>query len=268
MSFTYQYPRPSLTVDCVVFGISPQREDRVAYDLQVMLVQRKDDPFKGRWAIPGGFVEVSDTDGQGEDLETAARRELKEETDVDVGYLEQLYTFGDPGRDPRGRVIAVAYYALVRSKDHVIRSGSDAKDARWFSVLSPDGKRGRNAYEVLPAQNLVGDATGAWGDLAFDHGKILQAALTRLQTKVRWTPIGFNLLPSKFTLGRLQALYEAILQRPVEKRNFRKRILSMGILAEVGVEEGTGRPGPSATLYQFDKKAYNRAVREGFNFEI
>lgn len=243
MAFTYEYPRPAITVDCVVFGLS----EPVGYlppTLEVLLVRRKDEPFKGRWALPGGHVHME------EGLEEAAQRELKEETGVQINYLEQLYTFGKPGRDPRGRVISVAYFALVRSKDHIAQAGSDASEAQWFSMTSA----------------LV---TGlSEGGLAFDHAEILDMAFKRLQMKVRYAPLGFNLLPAKFSLSQLQALYEGILGRPLDKRNFRKRILSMGILKEVGVESGSGRPGPAAQLFRFDKKAYDLAVKNRFNFEI
>lgn len=265
MAHTYKYPRPALCVDCVVFGVSSD----VKPWLKVLLIKRAEAPFLGQWALPGGHVEVSDKGNQGEDLETAARRELKEETGIEPDYLEQLYTFGSPGRDPRGRVVSVVYNAFVRPKDHKMTAGSDAAAAEWFSIIGPDGKEGRSAFEVsLEGGGCAGDGTGAWCPLAFDHHLILKMALERLQTKVRWSPIGFNLLPPKFTLGQLQGLYEAVLMRDLDKRNFRKRILSMDILASAGVEEGSGRPGPAASLYRFDKRAYDRAVRDGFNFEI
>lgn len=242
MPFTYQYPRPSLAVDCVVFGFSESAASQPPR-LEVLLIRRNEEPFKGRWALPGGHVHVSDTGNQGEDLETAARRELNEETGVQVNYLEQLYTFGDPGRDPRGRVISVAYFALVRSKDHETQAGSDADEARWFPMPVADK------------------------DLAFDHPKILDLAFKRLQMKVRYAPLGFNLLPAKFRLSQLQDLYEAVLGRPLDKRNFRKRILAMGILKEAGDDDAV-RPGPRAQLYRFDKRAYDLAVKNRFNFEI
>lgn len=240
MPHTYQYPRPSLTVDPVIFGLNIEEQTPV---LRVLLIKRADDPFKGKWAIPGGFVEVSDEGGQGESIDDAARRELEEETGIKVAYMEQLYTFGTPGRDPRGRVISIAYMALVRQQDYKVVAGSDAADADWFSV-----------EEVL------------WNKgLAFDHWGILEMAVKRLQGKVRYAPIGFNLLPPKFTLKELQKLYELILMKDLDKGNFRKRILAMSILAEAGVQDTKYR---ASKLYRFDKKAYDKAVKDGFNFEI
>lgn len=222
-------------------GRSPQ--------LQVILIRRKDEPFKGCLALPGGFVNVRDDRDQGESLETAAHRELEEETGVTVDYLEQLYTFGDPGRDPRGRVISVAYYALVRTKDHTPRAGSDAKEADWYSV----------------------DALLASSDkLAFDHDKILAVAVDRLRAKIRYAPIGFNLLPQKFTIQQLRKLYEAILGHDLDEANFRKKLNTMdGLLVDCGLAEDVpGRPGRTPRLYRFDKRAYDRAVKQGFDFEV
>src|SRR6267378_4405601 len=192
MAFTYEYARPALTVDAVVFGLDDE-------DLKVLLVRRDIEPFKGKWALPGGFVRVP------ESLEDAVRRELREETGLAEVFLEQLYTFGAIDRDPRERVVTVAYYALVKLSDHRIRAATDARDAAWFAVS---------------------EATG----LAFDHERILAAALERLKNKVRYQPIGFELLPPQFTLSQLQRLYETILETPLDKRNFRKKILSMDFI--------------------------------------
>lgn len=150
MTYTYKYARPSLTVDCVIFGNGEEPK--------VLLIKRGAEPYKGQWANPGGFVEVSDDDDQGEDLEDAARRELFEETGIKVGTMEQIGTFGSPKRDPRGRVITVAYMAVVDQKDHVVEAGDDASDARWFTLEEADRI-----------------------NLAFDHRKILDAAIRRLQ---------------------------------------------------------------------------------------
>lgn len=228
MPFTYEHPRPALAVDCVVFGLDD--------DLQILLIKRDLEPFAGRWALPGGFVRMDET------LDEAARRELEEETGVSRLYLEQLYTFGDPGRDPRERVVSVAYYALVKLSDHRVKAATDAREAAWFSV------------EDLPR-------------LAFDHEKIVQSALARLKGKVRYQPIGFELLPPKFTLSALQKLYEVVLERPIDKRNFRKKVLSMGFLEELDeVEQDVAHR--AARLYRFDKKRYTELAKEGFHFEI
>lgn len=212
MAHTYDYPRPMVTVDTVIFTI-------LDHDLKVLLVRRGVEPFKGAWAIPGGFVAMD------ESLEAAARRELYEETNVADVYLEQLYTFGDPGRDPRGRVISVAYYALVSAEARELVARTDSAEVGWFS-----------AYR-LP-------------ELAFDHPRIVEYALTRLRYKLDYTSVGFQLLPKKFTLGELQTMYEVILARPLDKRNFRKKVLGMGILEPLDETkmEGPHRP---AKLYCF-----------------
>ena len=238
MPFTYKYARPVLAVDCVVFGIPPIDELR---DLRVILVKRGEPPFPGEWALPGGHFETHEL------LEAAARRELEEETGAKVSYLEQLYTFDTPDRDPRDRVISVAYYGLVRSNDHKLKGASDAIEAQWFSV--------KEIQEVY-------DRKG--GFLAFDHRKIFDMALDRLRAKIRYAPIGFSLLPPTFSLGDLQRLYEIVLGKEIDKRNFRKRILKMGILAEVESDRLVKR----GLLYRFDKKAYDKAVKDGFNFEV
>ena len=244
MAYTYEYPRPSLTVDCVIFGFDPN-----ASFLKVLLIRRGDEPFKGQWANPGGFVEVSDEGDQGESIDDAARRELEEETGIKVAYLEQLYTFGTPGRDPRGRVVTVAYVALVNQKEYQVSAGSDAAEAAWFPI-----------EEALEGDNV--------GPLAFDHRKILKLAVQRLQGKIRYAPIGFNLLPQKFTLGDLRRLYEALLGRPLDPPNFNKKVTRAlaGVLVKTGeFQTGHHRPAP---LYEFDQRAYDRAVKGGFNFEI
>src|SRR5437016_9436748 len=183
---SYQYPRAALTVDCVVFGYD-------AGELKVLLIQRGLEPFKGKWAFPGGFVRVDET------LDDAARRELAEEAGLKDVFLEQLYSFGDLDRDPRERVVSVAYYALVKLSDHRAKAATDAANAEWFPVSE------------LPK-------------LAFDHADIVATALARLKGKVRYQPIGFELLPALFTLSQLQHLYEAILEAPLDKRNFRKKV--------------------------------------------
>ena len=229
MAHSYQYPRAALTVDCVVFGVDEQ-------ELKLLLIQRGHEPFLGAWALPGGFVHVD------ESLEAAAARELQEEAGVTPLFLEQLYTFGAVQRDPRERVISVAYYTLVKLSDHKVRAATDAADAAWFSVAE------------LPS-------------LAFDHEQIVETALERLKAKVRYQPIGFELLPNKFTLSQLQRLYEIVLERELDKRNFRKKVLGMDILVETDeLERDVAHR--AARLYRFDERKYKRLAKAGFNFEI
>jgi 8-oxo-dGTP diphosphatase len=229
MTFAYEYARPALTVDAVVFGLDDE-------DLKVLLIRRDLEPFKGKWALPGGFVRVQ------ESLEEAVRRELREETGVSQLFLEQLYTFGAVDRDPRERVVTVAYYALVKLSDHRIHAATDACDAAWFAVSEARS-------------------------LAFDHERILALALERLKNKVRYQPIGFELLPPEFTLSQLQRLYETILETPLDKRNFRKKILSMDFIVALDeVERDVAHR--AARLYRFDRKKYQQLQKRGFNFEI
>ena len=216
--YCYEYPRPSVTVDIILFTF-------VENDLKVLLIERKHEPYSGTWALPGGFVELD------EELHAAALRELAEETNVTDVYLEQLYTFGEPLRDPRTRVITVAYFALLSADQTArldVQSGSDAARARWWSIYA------------LPA-------------LAFDHDRILQYALQRLRWKLEWTALGFLLLPTEFTLTELQKVYETVLNEPQDKRNFRRKMLSTSVLEESGnVRGGDHRP---AKLYRFTAKA-------------
>lgn len=229
-SATYAFPRPALTVDCVVFGLDDE-------GLQVLLVERELPPFRGSWALPGGFVRV------GESLDEAARRELSEETGLGRGkaadvYLEQLYSFGAPDRDPREHTVSVAYYALVNIRSHAVAAATDARDAQWCRV------------SALP-------------ELAFDHASIVDVALERLRGKLRYVPIGFELLPEQFSLAQLQHLYETVLGESVDKRNFRKKVLSLGFVVETGeLEEDV--PRRRAKLYRFDEVRYRRLEREGF----
>ena len=229
MVYTYQYARPAVTVDCVVFGLDDQ-------DLKVLLIQRDNEPFAGRWALPGGFVKMDET------LEESALRELREETGLTKVFLEQLYTFGNPNRDPRERVMTVAYYALVKLLDHKVQAATDAREAAWFAV------------DDLPK-------------LCFDHNTILDTALTRLQGKVRYQPIGFELLPPKFSLTQLQRMYEIILERSLDKRNFRKKVISLDILDELDeVEQDVAHR--AARLYRFNERKYRQMAKDGINFEI
>lgn len=229
MSHSYEYPRAALTVDCVVFGFG-------GGGLQILLIRRALGPFKNRWALPGGFVRVEET------LDAAARRELEEETGLRNVFLEQLYTFGEVKRDPRERVVSVAYYALVKPTDHTTAADTDASEAGWFSVSNAP-------------------------PLAFDHADILEIALTRLRGKLTYQPIGFELLPPKFTLTQLQRLYESVLGANLDKRNFRKKVLGFNLLIplEETQREGTQRP---AQLFRFDPVRYERLKKKGFLFEI
>jgi 8-oxo-dGTP diphosphatase len=229
MQHTYEYPRAALTVDCVVFGFDEG-------ELKVLLIRRGLAPFKGKWALPGGFVRVEET------IDEAARRELEEETGLTDVFLEQLYTFGAVDRDPRERVVSVAHFALVKLAEHPAMGATDASDAAWFPVAKP------------PA-------------LAFDHAEILQTALRRLEGKVRYEPIGFELLPEKFTLSQLQHLYEAVLQAELDKRNFRKKILGMGLLVPLKEQARAGAHRP-AQLFRFDARKYAALKKRGFNFEL
>jgi 8-oxo-dGTP diphosphatase len=229
MTFSYPFPRPAVTVDCVVFGF----DDRT---LKVLLIRRGLAPFLGRWALPGGFVRCDET------LDEAAKRELAEETGIREVYLEQLYTFGALRRDPRERVVSVAYVALVRREAHLPLAATDASEARWFPAAGSPR-------------------------LAFDHGEILALAITRLRGKIRWQPVGFELLPPRFTLTQLQTLYEAILDRELDKRNFRKKLLALDFLVPLDqtTTESSRRP---ARLYQFDRDQYQQLTQQGFVFDL
>ena len=229
MPYAYKYPHPAVTVDCAVFGLDDD-------NLKVLLIQRDIDPFEGKWALPGGFVQID------EPLEEAALRELKEETGLSKIFLEQLYTFGKPDRDPRERVISVAFFALVNIRSHRIKAATDARSASWFEVKN------------IPA-------------LAFDHQEILATALERIKGKVSYQPIGFELLPKKFSLNQLQHLYETILERSLDKRNFRRKILGMSLIEETGETE-KNVAHRAARLYRFDKQKYQSLLKKGFNFEV
>lgn len=211
-AYSYEHPRPALTVDVVIFTVQDQA-------LKVLLIQRRDDPFRHRWALPGGFVALE------ESLEMAAARKLNEETGVTAAYLEQLYTYGEPGRDPRGRVVSVAYFALISSDTQIHHpSGNDALPVNWF------------IYNQMPS-------------LAFDHDQIVHYAVRRLRYKLEYTAVGFELLPEEFTLTELQQTYEIILGEEIDKRNFRRRILSANVIEPTPYKRtGEGRP---AQLFRY-----------------
>lgn len=215
-----------MTVDIVIFTLR-------GGSLQVLLVKRGVPPFEGQYAIPGGFVR------EGESLEEAALRELYEEASVRNVFLEQLYTFGDPKRDPRGRVITVAYYALIASDKLSLVAGADAAEAQWAPVND------------LPP-------------LAFDHRSILDYAIERLRNKLEYTTVGFQLLPEKFTLGELQSVYEAILGRALDKRNFRRKIALLGILKPLREWQHTGRK--PAQLFRFAAARFEKLKDKGILF--
>ena len=219
-----------VAVDAILFGYQKN-------SLQVLLIQRKYGNSRGQWALPGGFVKDN------EKLSAAVSRELKEETGVNAKDLEQLYTFGDKiDRDPRFRVISVSYFGVVNPKNMILKPTTDAQDAKWFSV------------DQIPK-------------LAFDHKDIFKVALARLKAKLNYQPIGFNLLSDKFPFSDLENLYRTILDRDIDRRNFRKKILSFGFLEETDEMRsiGSGRP---AKLFKFNQKTYKQLQKEGINFEI
>lgn len=218
-----------LSVDAVVFGYEEG-------NISVLLIKRKYVPFKGQWAIPGGFI-LND-----ESLEDAVERELLEETGIKINYLEQLYTFGKPDRDPRGRVVSIAYFGLIRSNVFKIFASTDAEQVQWFNI------------NELPK-------------LSFDHKEILIVAIERLQGKISYEPIGFELLDEKFPFSDLEKLYTTLLGREIDRRNFRKKIISLNVLDELDekVSKGSGRP---ANLFQFNQKRYFQLKKEGIIFEI
>ncbi|TAF34197.1 MAG: NUDIX hydrolase [Cytophagales bacterium] len=229
--YSYTYPRPALTVDCVLFGWDIEKEQ-----IKVLLIERAHNPYEGFWAFPGGFVDMDET------TDLAAARELEEETGVTNVYMEQLYTFSGVNRDPRERVVSVAYFALVKPHQHQVVAASDAKRAQWIAL-------------------------GEIEKLAFDHQLILDTAVARLRSKVRYQPIGFELLPSKFSLSQLQSLYEAILGIRIDKRNFRRKVLKSNVLTALNEyqQDVTHR---AARLYQFDQARYKELTEKGYVFDL
>ena len=198
-----------VAVDAVVFGYTSKE------GLSVLLIKRNIKPFKDSWALPGGLV------GDNESLEEAIQRELKEETGVNINYLEQLYSFGKPGRDPRNRVISITYYGLVKPDAFELHADTDAADVAWFNI------------KKLP-------------QLAFDHKEILTAAHERLKSKMLYQPVGFELLEEKFPFSELEKLYMAVFDRPIDRRNFKKKVIKFGFLEETAEKQaldGAGRPG-------------------------
>ena len=227
LKYHYKYPHPSVTTDCVIFGFDGTK-------MRVLLIERGIEPYKGRWAFPGGFLNME------ESADVGALRELREETGLKGAYIKQLYTFSDPKRDPRERVITIAYYALVRLQE--VKGGDDAAKAEWF------------ALSEVPA-------------LAFDHDLILRMALQELRKQIHFEPIGFELLPEKFTMSQLQTLYEAILEVHFDRRNFANKMLKLGILEETG-----DRPKDAARTvpvqYRFNADNYKEMKSKGFKLEF
>jgi 8-oxo-dGTP diphosphatase len=216
-------------VDTVVFTVAGELQD---LRLQVLLIQRDLEPYRGRWALPGGFVR------EDEDLATAAVRELEEETGVKDVYLEQVGAVGTPGRDPRGHTVTIVYVALVAADKHELASTGDARAARWFDVAGPG---------ELPA-------------MPFDHQQLLQMALEHLRKRVTESAISFELLPDTFALSELQAVYEAILGRPLDRRNFRRKIRELGLVTPAkGTREGRHRP---AQLFRFVRRQFERHAKQ------
>ncbi|RYD91506.1 MAG: NUDIX hydrolase [Sphingobacteriales bacterium] len=220
-----------VSVDAVVFGYTSKE------GLSVLLIKRKIAPFKGTWALPGGLV------GNAESPEDAVQRELKEETGISINYLEQLYTFGSPNRDPRNRVISITYYGLVKPDVFEIHADTDAADAKWFNIKN------------VP-------------QLAFDHNEIIAVAHTRLKNKILYEPLGFELLEEKFPFSELEKLYMAVLDRPIDRRNFKKKVIKYGFLEETKEKQqldGAGRPG---NLFRFNEEKYFQLKKQGISFEI
>lgn len=225
--YCYKYPHPAVTTDCVIFGFDGS-------ELQVLLIERGIEPFKGKWAFPGGFLNMDETAGEG------ALRELKEETGLENAYIEQFNTYSDPWRDPRERVITIAHYALVRIQE--VKGGDDAAKAQWFPI------------DEVP-------------QLAFDHDKILRDAMRKLRERIHFEPIGFELLPKKFTMRELQILYESILGVKFDRRNFAKKMMHYELLNQL---DETVRPTAKrdALLYSFNKDNYELFKKKGFQLEF
>ena len=225
--YSYRYPHPAVATDCVIFGFDGVK-------LKVLLVERGGEPYKGMWAFPGGFLRMDETAEQG------ALRELKEETDLSPYYIEQFHCFSDPHRDPRERVLSIAFLALVKIAE--VKGGDDAAQAEWFSM------------DEIP-------------QLAFDHDHILRMALDKLRERIHFQPVGFELLPQKFTLKELQMLYEAILGVHFDRRNFTKKMLHLDILTQLD-ETVWPTPKRKANLFCFNRDTYNELKQKGFRLEF
>ena len=220
---------PFISTDCVIFGLDQGK-------LKVLLTQRAIEPEIGAWALLGGFVLAN------EDLDMSARRTLKSISGLEEVYMEQVKTFGQVKRFPHQRVITVAYYALINYTLENLKAGPESSDIYWFEI------------NEVP-------------ELVFDHRHILDTALSHLQARVRTEPVGFELLPAKFTLTQLQGLYEAILRTTFDTRNFRKKLLKMNLLLPLD-ESQTGVAHRAARLYSFNKDIYAKLREKGFSFEL
>lgn len=225
--YSYDYPHPAVTTDCVIFGFDGS-------DLKVLLIERGIEPFKGKWALPGGFLKMDETAHEG------ALRELEEETGMTNAYIRQFHTFTEPGRDPRERVITIAHYALVRLQE--VKGGDDAAQARWFTM-----------DEIPP--------------LAFDHDRILRMAQKMLRERIHFEPVGFELLPETFTMKQLQNLYEAILDVHFDRRNFAKKMFHLGLLIQTEDMVRTS-PKRESQLLRFNKEKYDELKQKGFRLEF
>lgn len=219
----------NLSTDTVIFGYEN-------YKLKILLIERKNDPSKGMYALPGGFVLKN------EELEQAAERVLMEHTGMENVYLEQVHTFGELGRFPNKRVITIAYFALVKTEDYSLIPGVEVSKANWFAVTQ------------MP-------------ELPFDHQRIFNFCLEKLQQRIRVEPVGINLLPHKFSLTEFHKMYEAILQQELDKRNFRKKLLKMNLLLDLN-EKQQNVSHRAAKLYKFDEENYQKLLKKGFNFDM
>ncbi len=229
MSHVLKEVLKNISIDCVVFGFENS-------SLEVLLIKRARKPFKNCWALPGGFIKRKEL------VEKAAERILYESTGIKKLYMEEVSIFDGVYRFPDWRVITIGYFALVSPEKYKLTTGIDTTDVKWIKLS-----------EVH--------------ELPFDHNKIIEIALSKLRTRVRYRPIGFELLPNKFTLPRLQMLYEVILGKKLDKRNFRKKIMKMHLLKSLK-EKDKNNSKRAASLFQFDKQTYNKLKNNGFNFEI
>ena len=230
MEFYEKHPKVLLAVDSIIFGINENESE-----LKLLILKRKFEPAKGNWSLMGGFVAPD------ESIESAAERIVKELTGLENVYMEQLYAFGDIARDPGGRIVSVAYFSLIKINDYD-KELANKYGAYWISLSE------------IP-------------DLIFDHNEMVKKALRKLRIRARTQPIGFELLPEKFTIPQLQSLYEAIYQTPFDKRNFRRKLLTMNLLEKMDEKEKeTSKKG--AYYYKFNTEKYEELLQKGFNFEI